>query len=94
MIAEQIGVPRVARDLIRLGVVNGIAVFLVWWLTSTVTSRLSAIEVQFQIHETARARAEQQMMAFLYAICLNGSADDTERARCAIALDGALERRP
>ena len=86
--------PGWVRDLVRLGVINGIAVFLVWWLTTSVTVRLSALEEAYRRHETARAREEQLTNAFLYAICLNGASDDTARARCAVALDGTLMARP
>jgi hypothetical protein len=83
--------PTWIRAASALGVPSLIAVGLAWWLTMFMSGALLRIEQKIDHHEAARAKDSQQMNGFLYAICLNTADNETERARCAIALDGALQ---
>lgn len=76
-----------------VGVICMLLMFLVYQIAVERNRQFTSFEEKMDRHETNRARDSQQINAFLYAICLNTAEDDTERARCAIALDGGLEKK-
>lgn len=79
------------KPVLVLGATTVIALYLVWWMTNDFNERLMRMEQTIATHEAHRQQDTQQVNAFLYAICLNAANDDTQRARCAIALDGGLQ---
>jgi hypothetical protein len=74
------------RGIFTVGVPSAIALFLVWWMTSTVTRQLDLIEAKVDLSEASRAHDMGIQGAFLFAICLNTAASETDRARCAIPM--------
>ena len=77
------GLPAWIRGASSLGVPSLIALGLVWWLTMKMEASQARIEHMLQVQA-----------AFSYATCLNAASDSTSIARCAVALDGALEKIP
>lgn len=59
----------------KIGVPSAIAVFLVWWLTSTVAANLATIQTRLNDHITATNQ-------YLYAICKHTAKTEDERADC------------
>jgi hypothetical protein len=82
--------PSWIRAATVLGVPSVIALGLVYWLTQVQSATLAILIEKVDHHEMMRQQDMQQMNSFLYAICLNTADGDTARARCAVALDGAL----
>jgi len=75
------GLPDWVRGASQLGVPALIALGLVYWLTIRIDTSQARIEHMLQIQA-----------AFAYATCLNAATNDLAMARCAVAIDGTLQR--
>lgn len=63
------------RVLSRYGLATVIALFLVWWLTSGVTTSLASVQQSLHDHVT-------ETTFYLHAICVNAAQDEGQRANC------------
>ena len=94
---QHLPIPDWSKELLRLGAVSAIALGLVYWLAQSQDRKLNDLIGMAQAHESNRSTDMKLMNAFLYAACLNaadglnGPKQEMAVARCAVALDGALE---
>ena len=79
---SDVNLPTWIRAAAQLGVPSLIALGLVYWLAVRMDASQARIERMLQIQT-----------AFEYATCFNMATNELGTARCAIALDGALEER-
>jgi hypothetical protein len=79
--------PSWIKLIVSLGVSTVISLFLVYQIAYVRREQMDRMEALLIKHESARASDMLRENAFLYAICLNTASDDTERARCLVAIE-------
>lgn len=79
------GLPVWVQGIAWVGVPSAIACFFVWWMTSSVTVRLTAIETFLAKHQQDSATDIQQtwqLIAINERVCLNTSKTNEDRVAC------------
>mgnify|MGYP001559873781 FL=1 len=77
-ISPENGMPWWVRALYVLGVPAAIAIFLIYFVTSAVSSELAGLRADVRMH----MRDQSLLVYYLEALCRNTAETDTERTAC------------
>lgn len=70
------------RILYRYGIPGGIALFLVWFVTSGLTAKLEKNQETLETHVKEQGALMKEQGYLLQQICVNTATSDSQRALC------------